>query len=416
MDGSIQYPRLRWLVLVTVVIGYIALSVNMIGFAPLLPEIAKDLKIDMGTATNLMTASAFYASVALIIGGFLCDRLGIMFVVILSLMGTALSTTLIPWLGTSYKAVLWIRTFQGAAGGILFCVMSPICAIWFPQRQRGLASGLMGGAVSVGSAIGVLVAPALFLALKSWQQMAAWLSVFSWIGLVLALVIVFSPKPRLPSQVEAGGAPDKTAFKRALASPITWIGIFVTFFIAWCLQATYNLTPSYLAADKPMGVGFGPMMSGKLMMAVMIAGIIGPVIAGLLQDKVFRGNPKPVMLIGFILCIFVYATVFPFVYTHLFLLVVSLILVGAGIQFVYPAIVVYVSAAYPIHTVGKMLGLWFGLGMFGGAAGLFAGGFALARFGNYNVSIMLIALAALFGFILALFLAKPKQLEAISKV
>jgi MFS family permease len=413
MNESIQYPRLRWLVLITVVIGYIALSVNMIAFAPLLPEIAKDLKIDIATATNLMTASAFYASVALIVGGFLCDRLGIMFVVILSLLGMGLSSVLIPWIGTSYKAVLWIRIFQGAAGGILFCVMSPICAIWFPERQRGLASGLMGGAVSVGSAIGVLAAPALFLALKSWQQMAAWLSVVSWIGLVLALVIVFSPKPQLPSQVEAGGAPEKTAFKRALTSPITWIGIFVTFFIAWCLQTIYNLTPSYLAADKPIGVGFGPMMSGKLMMAVMIAGIVGPVIAGLLQDKVFRGNPKPVMFIGFILCAFIYTVIFSFVYSNLFLLVVALILAGAGIQFVYPAIVVYVSAAYPIHTVGKMLGLWMGLGMFGGAAGLFAGGFVLARFGNYNVSIMLIALAAVIGFVLALFLPKPKQREAV---
>jgi hypothetical protein len=47
--------------------------------------------------------------------------------------------------------------------------------------------------------------------------------------------------------------------------------------------------------------------------------------------------------------------------------------------------------------------------------GLFAGRFALARFGNYHVSIMLIALGALIGFVLALFLAKPKQQEAISK-
>ena len=44
---------------------------------------------------------------------------------------------------------------------------------------------------------------------------------------------------------------------------------------------------------------------------------------------------------------------------------------------------VYVSVAYPIHTAGKMLGLWMGLGMVGGAAGLFAGGIALARWGRW---------------------------------
>lgn len=67
-----------------------------------------------------------------------------------------------------------------------------------------------------------------------------------------------------------------------------------------------------------------------------------------------------------------------------------------------------------MHIVGKMLGLWFGLGDFGGAAGLFAVGLTVARFGSYTFSIFQIALAALLGFILVLFLARPKQQEAMS--
>jgi MFS family permease len=153
------------------------------------------------------------------------------------------------------------------------------------------------------------------------------------------------------------------------------------------------------------------MMSGKLMLAVMIAGMIGPVIGGMLQDKVFRGNPKPILLIGFVLCcISIYTIQFPAIYLKLPVLIGSLVLAGAGIQFIYPSIVVLVSNTYSIHIVGKMLGLWMGIGAFGGAAGLFVGGLAIARYGNYNAAISFIAMAAALGFIFGLFLARPKRM------
>ena len=413
MNEPIQYPRFRWLVLLTACLGFAGMQINMIAYAPLLADIAKDLGIDMGAATHLMTAFLFTASIALIAGGFLCDRYGIMFTIILGILSTSIPALLMPWIGTSYEVVLWSRIIQGVSAGFLMSVMAPIVAVWFPPQEKGLASGLMGGSISMGAAIGVLAAPAVFLALRNWQQMSAWLSIVGWIALIVALVIVFSPKPQPPSQAHPRGAPiaDGAAFKRALSAPITWIGIVTTFFAAWILQTLYNLTPAYLATDEPVGIGFGPMMSGKLMLAVMIAGMIGPVIGGILQDRVFRGNPKPILLIGFVLCcISIYTIQFPAIYLKLPVLIVSLLLAGAGIQFIYPSIVVLVSNTYSIHIVGKMLGLWMGIGAFGGAAGLFVGGLAIARYGNYNAAISFIAMAAALGFIFGLFLAKPKRM------
>jgi len=417
MNESVRYPRFRWFVLFTASLGFAAMQINMIAYAPLLADIAKDLGVDMGAATNLMAVFLFTASIALIVGGILCDRYGIMFVIILGLLCASVPAASMPWIGTSYKAVLWARIIQGLSAGFLLCTMAPIMAIWFPSQEKGLASGLMNGSVTLGSAVGVLSAPAVFLALRSWQKMAAWLSLPGWVALVVALGVVFSPKPLLPSQSYSSGAraPDGTALKRALSAPITWVGVLVTFFTAWCFQSLYNLTPAYFAADKPIGIGFGPMLSGKLMLAVMIAGMLGPVIGGLFQDKVFRGNAKPVLLIGFALtCIFIYAILFPPVYTDRIILIVCLILVGMGNAFLYPAIVVFISGTYPVQIVGKMLGLWFGLGAFGGAAGLFAGGLAVSKFGNYNVSISLVSLAAVVGFVFALFMVRPKNSESIS--
>ena len=59
------------------------------------------------------------------------------------------------------------------------------------------------------------------------------------------------------------------------------------------------------------------------------------------------------------------------------------------------------------------MGLWLGLGAFGGAIGLFVGGLAVSRNNNYNAAITYISLAALLGFILGLFLKRPKELEGL---
>jgi MFS family permease len=411
MNESIQYPRFRWLILLSMCLSLITIQVNQLAFAPLLPEIAKDLRIDMATATNLMTVSLFCGAIALIGGGVFCDRFGIMSVTILGLLFTAVPAVIMPWIGTSYASVLWARAFQGVSGFIV-CAMAPIIAVWFPLKEKGLASGLMGGCIALGSAIGVWVAPVVFLAVKSWQQTAAWLSIMGWVGLAISLIVAFSPKPRLPFQSDRAGVPvaDTAALKHALSAPITWILTFVTFFMVWCLMSVYNLVPAYFAADKPAGIGLGPMRSGDLMLAVMIAGIAGPVIAGMLQDKVFYGNPKPVILIGFSLaCIFIYSIQLSVVYTSLPVLVICLIIAGLGLQFLGPCVMVLISRSYPIHIVGKIAGLTWGLAAFGGPASLFVCGLAVAKFGNYNGAIMLMSLGGLAGFILALFLARPKQ-------
>ncbi len=397
-------------------VSLITIYINQLAFAPLLQEIAKDLRINIADATNLMTVFLLCGAIALIAGGALCDRFGIMFMTILGLLCTSVPALIMPWLGTSYAAVLWMRVFQGFSLGFIVCAIAPTIGVWFPIKEQGLASGLMGSGVGLGSAIGVWAAPALFMAVNSWQQAVAWLSIMGWVGLALSLVVVFSPKPQLPSQshktAEIPGG-DPAALKHALSATMTWIIVLVSFFVAWCMFSIYSIVPAYLAADEPMGIGLGPMMSGNLMLTVMIAGMIGPVIAGTLQDKVFHGNSKLVILIGFgLVCVFIYPIQLPVVYGRLSVLAICLFIGGLGLQFLTPCLMVLVSKSYPIHIVGKIAGLTLGLGCFGGPAGLFGCGVALAKLGNYSGAITLMSLGGLAGFVLTAFLARPKQRPA----
>ena len=410
MSWFLKYIHFKWLMMLAVCLGNVALQVNLISFAPILHEIAKDLNIGMGTATNLMVAFTLAGSFALIVGGFLCDRFGILFVLILGNLCGSLPTVLMPSIGTTYSAVFLARLIEGFAMGFCLCTISPVMAIWFSHEERGIAGGIIGTSMAVGPAVGVVSSPVIFLATKSWQLTSAYLSVFSWVSLLFAVILALCPKPKIADLAPSGEMSSGNLFKRAVAWPVTWIIVMVLFFATWCLQTIYNITPTYIAINGPMGLGFGHMVSGKLMLSTSIAGILAPIIAGIVQDKFFSGNAKPFMFIGYVLiCICMLLVLVPSVYAFKPFLAISLAFSGAGIGIVLPAVTVFIAMVYPVQIVGKILGLSMGIGGFGAPAGLFACGLVVERFGNYSAAITLISCAAAAGFIFTLFLVKPKR-------
>ncbi|MBF0550022.1 MAG: MFS transporter [Deltaproteobacteria bacterium] len=408
--NSAEYPRYRWLILVSAIIGYVTMQVTNLCLAPILPQVARDLAVNIGVATNLMTAFLLSGAVALFFAGAICDRFGILVVIIIGVTTAALPAALMPWLGGSYEAVLWARVVEGLSSGFLLSAMGPIIALWFPEREKGLAAGLMGASVSIGSAIGIIAGPAVFLATGSWRQMCAWLSLFGWLGLAFALILILVPHPDPPSKPEVlAPAEGKAYFKQAMALPLTRFGLIVAFFAGWCLQCLYGLIPGFLSAEKPLGAGFGPMVSGQMMLAVMIAGTIAPILAGILTDKVFKGNVKPVMVAGFGLYpVVIYAVGHLAAQTSVSLLLTALVLAGVAVQIVYPSLFVYIAKSYRPQVVGLMSGLWAGVAAIGGVIGLFLGGINVNSSGSYGMALTIIAFGGLPGLISSLALPRVR--------
>ena len=417
MTDSAEYPRFRWLVLISVIIGFITLQVTNLSMAPVLPQIAASLNINLGTASNLvMTTFLFSGCVAMVlVGGVICDRFGVLVAIISGALCAALPAALMPWIGHSVTGIFWARIVEGISTGLMFPAMGPVIGMWFPVHQKGLAGGLMSAAVAVGSACGVLGGPAVFAVVADWQAMCAWLSIVGWVGFAFAGILALMPKPQLPAQTALpDGASDATVFKRALLSPLTVIGILVTFMAAWGMQCLYSLTSTFLAADAPVGAGYGSMTAGQLMLGVtLFAGVIGPMVCGVFLDKVFKGNTKAVFLIGFgLMCVFVYALTLPVVTGNIPVLEVALILAGFGVQFVFPTIYYFIARAYALQLVGKMSGIWMGIGTFGGVLGLYIAGVTVKTQGSYHTTLLLQALTALIGFILVFALAAAQKTAA----
>lgn len=394
---------LRWIVLIFGSLGYLDLQMTYLSCAPVLPLISRSLNIDPGAATIVLMSSFLAAGsfTWILVGGYVCDRFGIFVTLMAGFFCLAVPATLTPWIGNSATAVLWLRIAEGLATGFMFPTIPAIANTLFPQNKRGLASGLMNSFVSLGNSAGVLLGPIVLATVGGdWKQMSASLSVLSWSCLFFGVVLYALYNEKLPHREDPqADANEKSLFRQALFSPLTLLGVATSFMAVWSLQGIFTLTSSFLAADKPLGAGYGALTAGKLTLgATLLAGVFGPIINGLLLDRVFHGRAKWNLYIGFVLmCVCVYLLKFSFVTGSIGVLELDLILAGLGPMFTFPTMYYLVACFYPGQIVGKMGGLWCGVGNLGGVIGMYLAGMLISSEHSYNLTFTVQAVIAAVG-------------------
>jgi MFS family permease len=406
------YPRFRWLILLVMFLVTAVSDIIMISPAPLMGIIAKSLNMSLGDMTAyLMGLFNLVVAVSCIGGGIMCDRVGFMPVLVFSSVVLTLPTLVLPYFGYSFAGVLTIRLIQAIGCGSVLATVSPVAALWFPLKDRGIVTGIQGMGVSVGIATGFVAAPALYGAVGDWQIAMAWLAAGCLVVVAVTLIVAWLPKPATPISAgvcyeisHAGG----NTLKLALKQPATWIGVFVVFCLMWVLNAFNDLTPAYLAIDPPLGLGFGPMTAGKMMMALELASMIGAVATGFVMERVFNGKVRPVIAIGYLMfAIFTFSVLFQAVHADIRFLACCLMVAGFFRAWVVPNAMAFVAMHYPPHITGKIVGMWMGLGIFGSAAGVTCGAIALRSTGNYHLSIVMVSVMSLIGLFAVLFLKPP---------
>ena len=411
------YPGFRWLVLILASLGLISWQMVNLSVSPLVPLIAASLHTDAGTATIALMTSFLVSGCLMwvLLGGYICDRYGVFVSLILGFLCLAGPGSLMPMIGASTTGIFWARMIQGLSLGLMFPPIPAIVSTLFPPSQKGLANGLMNSAVSVGGSAGVFLGPLVLKAEHGeWKSMSATISIFVWACVVLGLILFASFNAKLPNREAPADEAKGSAFKMALVSPFTIVGIMIFFLTAWAIHCLYGLPGAYLAADRPLGAGYGAMTAGQLMLGVtLLAGVTGPILSGFLLDKAFRGNAKPMLLVGyFLMCVFVYALISSRVTGGAGLLEVVLILAGYGAQFAITTIWYLVANSYPPQIVGKMSGLWGGIGSFGGVLGLYIAGLTVKSQGSYHTTLYLQSFVALIAFVLTFVLFALKKRQA----
>jgi MFS family permease len=413
--GEQRSQSFRWLALLLGVLGYIDVQMNFLSVAPVLPEIARSLHVDPGQATILLMSAYLGAGSItwIFIGGHICDRYGVFTTLLIGFLCQAAPAALTPWIGASAGGVLAARLLEGLAVGLMFPTIAAIGNTLFPPRQRGMANGLMNAAVAVGNSAGVFLGPILVLAVGGdWRWMPAALSLYSWASLVFGLALYALYNKRLPRHAAADERAGQGAeFRRALLAPFTLVGVTVSILSDWAVICFFSLMATYLAAAPPLGVGYGALLAGRLTLgATLVGGVVGPILGGFLLDKVFHGRAKWVLALGFaVACVCALLLKSPAVTGNIPVLEAALVAGGVAVMFTFPTMFYMTACSYAPRVVGKMNGLWCGLGNCGAVLGLYIAGLSMKAFHSFQPTLDMIAATSAAGFALTFLLVRLRQ-------
>jgi MFS family permease len=416
--NTVQYPRFRWFVAFTYVLVIVSSAVVLIAPAPLMGNVAETLGLDMGaTAGVTMGTFNLFVAISAIVGGTLIDRFGVVRMWFVSLSLLVLGTLLIPVIGHTGTGMFAIRIIQGCGTGPIMGCVSTIAAQWFPKEERGILTGLQGLAMGAGVSAGLILTPLLAQSSGNWQAAMAWETVLPVLAMVLALVVAFGPKAPNAHAIKASHdlGSNPAELKEAVRSVSLWACVIGVFFLSWIFQAVNDLTPAFLAISPPVGLGMGPLGAGKLFAIVQVAFMAGAISSGFIAEKIFGGNARPVVMIGFLVTAVTSVMLqFPEVTSSTPILVLDLLLLGFFMAQVNPQIYAFIAKSYPEHLTGKLGGFVTGIGIFGGTAGVAAGATALHMTGMYVTSINIVMLVAFVGSFSALALKKQKIFNTVA--
>lgn len=412
MSEAIEYPKFRWFVMVTMIVGVIAQGVIMIAPAPLIGEVAKCLGCDLGLTTftvmGLWTVTVCLGGMA---GGAIVDKVGVAKVYLVCAILLMVSAACIPLSGGSLGVVIALRLIGGAGTGPILTTISRLSAEWFPVEKRPVITGIQGMATALGVFVGFGLAPAVFASTKSWPVTMVFMAVPAAIFLLMSLVMVFGPKaPEILLEEHEDSHAGERDFKLALKDGTIYLMVVYVFLFNWLIQGINDLTPGYFAIPHPVGVGFGAMVAGQLMMIFQGMFMIGSLVSGWLNARVYRGNTKLQVMLAFILTGVYFFVKFSGVTGQgpnlllLCIMGVTAFFMGQGIA----TIMGFIAKNYPEHITGKVGGMSMGLGLIGGVVGVAFGSSALTKTGTYQVSILIVTVVAITGFIAAIWLRRPK--------
>nr|WP_320134094.1 MFS transporter [uncultured Holophaga sp.] len=414
---DIAYPKFRWFVFAALIVATIGQGVSLIWPAPLMEQLALSLHAPLGVTTGaIMVSFSIFVSIGAVLGGISCDRLGITPTLITSSALVAAGMLLTPVLGHSLQGMLLTRIISGLGAGPVTISIGSIAAVWFPYHQRGPITGLQGMCVALGISLGFACSPMSFLSTHSVQTTGAWLSIFPLAGLAAFALVAFGPRPpAFASDMHSISTASPHDFARAARLPVFYLGILAIFCMSWAFNAINDLTPVYLSAQPPLGAGHGILVAGKFMGLVQLSMMAGSALSGFILSRFFRGHVKAACMLAFaVMALSVFGLKTGAVTSKLRALPLFLFLVGFFEGWIIPNCITFVSMNFPGSIVGKTVGIWMGVGMMGGTAGVVVGAALLHHTGLYQASLTTIGIVCLAGLLCSSLLKVPSLTQVQS--
>ena len=186
------------------------------------------------------------------------------------------------YVATDLASALPFRFLTGAAIAAAYPVAMKLTAGWF-RRERGLAIGVLAGALTIGTAMPLLLRAIGVAAGLDWRAVIAGASLACFVGAVVIWFGVRSgpfdvPSPRFSLRIAA----------RAWAEPGVRLANFGYLGHMWELFAMWTWIPLFIAASFAAAGVTDPAVASLAAFVIVAGGVVGCVGAGLVADRVGR--------------------------------------------------------------------------------------------------------------------------------
>lgn len=218
-----QVPKVIWLQLFLLALGYAFYSANRLAFGVGLKAVAGQLALSAVQIGTLGTIFTLGQALIDIPAGYIADRFGRKRMLIMGMLGISITTMLVTTAGSFGEAAAW-RFLFGATEGIWNIVMYSVAGSIFPAA-RAMLNGLMMTFYSVGAYVGPSYYGWSLGVTGSWQ---AGLLTMGITTLVFALLLIWGFKARYTDQSKDIKQTHLLEALRTVGrSRVVWLGVLI---------------------------------------------------------------------------------------------------------------------------------------------------------------------------------------------
>lgn len=204
-----------------------------------------ELATTFDLSTPLIQAGSSMLIAGYVIGGFIEGKLigkyGWRKVFTVVIIAFIIASILIP-IVTNYYIILLLRFVQGC--GCMVGLTSHVVSSWFPTKQRGLALGILLGAIGLGSAFGGYIG-GILTPMVGWKTTFWIISAVSIIGAIIFYIMV-RVAPPLEEEAEVEPETVEENQKNLLKEPALWLLGLSTLCCFFNCYGMYAFLPQYL--------------------------------------------------------------------------------------------------------------------------------------------------------------------------
>ncbi len=293
--------RYRWVVLGVCWLAYIVAFMQRLSIGPLAPFLKEGLDLTSTEVGLFMSASAFGYMLTLIPAGWLVDRIGVRW---LLLVGEVVGGIFVAsmFIVTTFVQGLVFMALAGMGMGCLMPSTTKAVLVWFPAKERATAMGFKQTAVNVGGIITAVTLPAVALAI-GWHYGFLGIGIIAVVIGVVSFILYKQPPQDInpsTSSEPANGSRPRPSVREVFKSREIWLIIGA----GMCLNAVEFSAMAYFVLYLKESLFIAVVTAGFLLAFLEAGGVFGKPISGFISDRLFHGRRKKVFIV---LCIMAFA-------------------------------------------------------------------------------------------------------------